>query len=146
MIERKRPRSHVVMEEAREFGMRHGFTVPIYGFNGFQACVTMGGPAADLPDNNYHALHVISLVAFSVARDMALERSVHRGSPELAPTDRETEVLKWASIGKSNWEIGQILKISEGTVEKHLAALARKMDVSNKAHAVAQGLRAGLIN
>ena len=62
---------------------------------------------------------------------------------ELGP--RELQCLEWCSHGKTNWEIGQILGISERTVEHHIAAAIRKLGSATRAQAVAEGIRLGLI-
>ncbi len=63
---------------------------------------------------------------------------------KLAP--RELESLHWCSRGKTNWEIGQILGISERTVEHHISSAARKLQCSTRAQAVAQAIREQLID
>lgn len=65
-------------------------------------------------------------------------------TPEIS--ERETEVLKWAAAGKSNWELSKILNISERTVKFHLRNIYRKLDVQNRSQAVAQAMRSGLID
>ncbi len=50
-------------------------------------------------------------------------------------------MLAWAAAGKSSWEIGRILSISNDTANKHIAAAIRKMGASNKTQAVAEALR-----
>ena len=49
---------------------------------------------------------------------------------------RESEILHWVSLGKTNPVIGSILGISEFTVKNHMQRLFRKLDVSNRAQAV----------
>lgn len=49
---------------------------------------------------------------------------------------RELEVLQWVSLGKTNPEIGNILKLSEFTVKNHLQRIFKKLNVSNRAQAV----------
>lgn len=49
---------------------------------------------------------------------------------------REVEILQWVALGKTNPEIGKILKISEFTVKNHMQRIFKKMDVSNRAQAV----------
>jgi transcriptional regulator EpsA len=53
-------------------------------------------------------------------------------------TTREREVLNWVERGKSNGEIGQILGISPLTVKNHVQKILRKLDVRNRAQAVAK--------
>jgi DNA-binding response OmpR family regulator len=61
---------------------------------------------------------------------------------ELALTAREAEVLLWISRGKSNRDIGAILRISPRTVNKHLEQIFVKLGVENRASAAAQAVRA----
>ncbi|HTY04822.1 MAG TPA: XrtB/PEP-CTERM-associated transcriptional regulator EpsA [Rhodocyclaceae bacterium] len=51
---------------------------------------------------------------------------------------REREILDWVRMGKTNDEIGSILNISAFTVKNHLQRIYRKMDVLNRAQAVAK--------
>ena len=51
---------------------------------------------------------------------------------------REIEIMKWVRSGKTNQEIGMILNISAFTVKNHLQRIFRKLNVTNRAQAVAQ--------
>lgn len=51
---------------------------------------------------------------------------------------RELEILDWVRAGKTNIEIGMILGISAFTVKNHLQRIFRKIDVINRAQAVAK--------
>jgi len=61
-------------------------------------------------------------------------------------TPREVECLKWAAEGKTEWEISEILSISEHTADKHLSNVRRKLGAANCAQAVANAIRWGLIS
>lgn len=62
------------------------------------------------------------------------------------PTAREEEVLGLLSRGLSNKQIARELKISEHTVKFHISSLYAKLGVANRAEAVSQGARHGLIS
>ncbi|WP_404933851.1 autoinducer binding domain-containing protein [Nitratireductor sp. L15S-10] len=64
--------------------------------------------------------------------------------PRLTP--REKECLQWAAFGKSEWEVSQILGISEHTAEKHLLNAKTKLGASNRVHAVAEAIRCGVLD
>jgi transcriptional regulator EpsA len=51
---------------------------------------------------------------------------------------REEEIMHWVSIGKTNLEIGQILGISHNTAKNHLRRIFKKLNVANRAQAVAR--------
>ncbi len=60
-------------------------------------------------------------------------------------TTREKEILQWASSGKSCWEIGSIIGISERTVKFHLQNVYRKLEVVNRAQAVSVAFQRALM-
>jgi DNA-binding NarL/FixJ family response regulator len=61
-------------------------------------------------------------------------------------TARESEVLDLLGHGLSNKMIARELHISEHTVKFHISTLYSKLGVSNRAEAVSQGARHGLIS
>jgi DNA-binding NarL/FixJ family response regulator len=61
-------------------------------------------------------------------------------------TARESEVLNLLGHGLSNKMIARELHISEHTVKFHISSLYSKLGVSNRAEAVSQGARHGLIS
>lgn len=60
-------------------------------------------------------------------------------------TSREIEILQWVRDGKSNQEIGRILSISPLTVKNHVQKILKKLNVQNRAQAVARGLSLQII-
>ena len=63
-----------------------------------------------------------------------------------ALTPRELEVLRWTMDGKTAWEVGAVLGISERTVVFHVNNASHKLGCINKQQAVLKALRLGLIN
>lgn len=61
-------------------------------------------------------------------------------------TEREMQVLRGMSQGKSNGQIGRELYLSEDTVKTHARRLFRKLGVRDRAQAVAHGFRRGLVS
>jgi LuxR family quorum-sensing system transcriptional regulator SolR len=60
-------------------------------------------------------------------------------------TSKEREVLHWVVEGKTSWEIGRIVSMSERTVKFHLRNIYSKLNVANRAQAVTTAGRLGLI-
>jgi DNA-binding CsgD family transcriptional regulator len=52
-------------------------------------------------------------------------------------TAREREIMSYVATGATNSQIGRCLVISEGTVKSHLKHIARKLNTSSRAAAVA---------
>ncbi len=132
-----------VLDEATDFGLNEGLIIPIHTGFGFEAGVSFGGDKVDLGKSDIAALHLIGLYGYDAIRRYKPIRDHEKGS---VLTLREQECVKWTAAGKTAWEIGQILGISEATVNQHLKAAARKMNTVSKAHLVARCLRAGVIS
>jgi two-component system, NarL family, nitrate/nitrite response regulator NarL len=60
-------------------------------------------------------------------------------------TLREREVLQLAADGRSTPQIAELLFLSPGTVKTHLHNIYGKLAARDRASAVAQGIRRGLI-
>jgi two-component system nitrate/nitrite response regulator NarL len=63
--------------------------------------------------------------------------------PKLSP--REREILTLAAEGRSGPEIARMLFLSPATVKTHLANIYDKLEVSDRAAAVAKALRTGVL-
>jgi DNA-binding NarL/FixJ family response regulator len=61
-------------------------------------------------------------------------------------TEREQQVLSGMAHGKSNAQIGRDLYLSEDTIKTHARRLFRKLEVGDRAQAVAAGFRYGFVN
>jgi len=59
---------------------------------------------------------------------------------------RELEVLRWTKDGKTAWETGRVLSISEATVKFHIKNLLVKLEVPSKNMAVLKAISLGLIS
>ncbi|WP_035711677.1 LuxR family transcriptional regulator [Bradyrhizobium genomosp. I (2014)] len=127
-----------LLDEAAQFGIRFGFTVPIHDGHGPVAALTF---AADerrpqfeqFIDSHARVLQLMAMYFHAhVRRKFANERSV--GGVRMSP--RELECLEWASRGKSAWEIGCILGISRNTVAYYLENAKEKLGVRTVVQAV----------
>jgi transcriptional regulator EpsA len=88
--------------------------------------------------------------------DTALRQITHlpqqkkSSAPRAVPEDvcglseRETQIMAWVAMGKTNSEIGTILNISGFTVKNHMQRIFQKLNVFNRAQAVSKVTRVGL--
>lgn len=128
---------------ARECGVRTGIITPLHtrkaswGFISFSSSY------------DFLKLDLDQLVAssshFSQAVATSLERMAFGSDKTTLLSIRENEVLRWASIGKTSWEISIILKISERTVNFHFSEAARKLGVKGRRAACTAAMMQGLI-
>jgi DNA-binding NarL/FixJ family response regulator len=60
-------------------------------------------------------------------------------------TDRELEVLRAVTRGRSNAEIGEELYLSEATVKTHVTRILAKLGVRGRVQAVVLAYESGLV-
>jgi transcriptional regulator EpsA len=72
--------------------------------------------------------------------------SIDKPSGQSILTAREQDILKWIYLGKSNFEIGAILKISPLTVKNHVQKILRKLNVVNRTQAIGKALELRILN
>ena len=146
----------VMYEEASAHGLRSGVTLPMHGPNGelgILCWVNDSKPSRAFDRHVGAVLPELSLlrdVAFQSGIDfaqmMAAPLGVALETPRPALSGRELECLKWVMAGKTSWEIGQILKISESTVNFHVTGFNRKLDVNGRNQAVMKALKLGILS
>jgi DNA-binding CsgD family transcriptional regulator len=89
-------------------------------------------------------LHLIAFAPADWPEDELSFPARYGGVPALTP--RELEVLQLAAEGVPGPGIAERLVVSPGTVKTHFANLYAKLGVSDRAAAVAKGMRLGLID
>lgn len=127
-----------LFDEASQFGIRFGFTVPIHDGHGPIAALTFACDQRNISFENCVASNerLLQLVAmyFHAHVRRALKSEHKLGEVTLSP--REFECLEWSSRGKSAWEIGNILGISRRTAAFHLDNARAKLGVRTIRQAV----------
>jgi NarL family two-component system response regulator LiaR len=92
---------------------------------------------------------------------LAAVRTVARGRPYIDPgatrqilspgatieelTSRELEVLRELARGRSNRDIAAALNLGQETVKTHVTRVLAKLQADNRAHAIVQALRGGVL-
>lgn len=101
-------------------------------------CSFLMKTGAPLPLESLAAAHYVGALAFDAAENLrALTPQPARG-PQLTPRQRDCVAL--VARGKSDWEIGQVLGISESTVHKHIEDAKRRFGVSTRIQLVVRSL------
>ena len=135
-----------VLNEARDFGISYGATIPIHGpDSGLSALNVTCASERQLDEAFEESFRALTWIAvhtheafLRLAEDVVEQRRVRL-------TDRERDCLLWTARGKTAWEVGQILTISEETVLFHLKNATRKLCVFSKHHAVVKAIVQGYI-
>ena len=132
-------------DECNEVGVADGITVPIHGTRGTMTIVSLSCRDRN-PDTERFTHYVNALaVQFDAARWKLLNPDARLEQPVLL-TARERECLRWCKAGKSTWDIGQILGISERTVQFHISNAMMKLGASSRIAAVVMAIQRGLMS
>ncbi|MCX5365251.1 response regulator transcription factor [Streptomyces sp. NBC_00124] len=108
---------------------------------GARGYVLKAGP----PEELFRAVRGAAAGALALAPEVVGELVGQVVSPDVDLTGREVEVVRLAAEGLSNRAIAQALFLSEATVKTHLVRVYRKLKVENRAAAVTEAARRGLI-
>lgn len=139
---------NAVFRAAPDFGIAdRGLTVPVRGPYGDLGLLSV---TRDCGDDEWGKLKRKVIGELQVAA-VHMHDNVMRSDVLLStlrgPTlsRREAEILQWASEGKSQQDIGDILSISHRTVEVHLRSSREKLGALTTAQAVGRAIGLGLI-
>ena len=135
-------------EEQARFGISNGIALALHMPEGrhFFLGVDRDQPVPADPGELTRVVADLQLFAVH-AQDAALRilvpGSVDPTLPSLTP--RELEALRWTMEGKTAWEVGDVLGISERTAVLHVSNATHKLGCVNKHQAVLKALRLGLL-
>ena len=127
-----------LFDEAAQFGIRFGFTVPIHDGHGPISALTFATdesrPQFERCIDSY--ARVLQLMAMYFHAHLRRKLGNDHGLNGIRLSRREVECLEWAAQGKSSWEIGRILGISRNTVAYYVENAKEKLGVRTIAQAV----------
>jgi LuxR family quorum-sensing system transcriptional regulator SolR len=135
-------------EEARAYGLGAGLSFTVHeqpGVTGIFSLArdqTLDVNGQDLAALIGRAQIFASLLHHAVSR-IDLPKLMPQANVPL--TAREREVLKWTADGKTAWEVGKILSITERTAIFHLNNVVQKLGAANKTQAVVRALALRLL-
>lgn len=135
-------------EEARAFRLRAGLSFPVHEQPGVTGIFSLARdkqidlPAAEMAALIGRAQMFASMLHHAVVR-IDLPKLLPHGNVVLTP--RERECMKWSADGKTAWEIGRILNITERTVVFHVNNVIQKLGAANKTQAIVRAVALRLV-
>ena len=139
-----RRQSSLVMNEAAEFQLQSGITIPMISLSGVKLGMSFAGTRISQSPECMVFCQFISAIATARAFEL-MHSDSKKEQQQTKLTTADYNCLRWAAEGKTNWDIGKILSISERTVEKHMRNCFLKTNTLNRAQLVANSLRSGLL-
>lgn len=134
-------------EEARASGLSNGLTVSIHDRPGALGIFSVSRDRPiDLDDQALAALiGYVQTFANVLHHTMYRLELAHMLPANVALTARESECLKWTAEGKTAWEVGQIMGITERTAVFHINNVMHKLGASNKTQAIVRAVALKLV-
>lgn len=162
---KRRPGAQLTFDAARDHGFKQGLVVPFHyvddiGRTIFNLCTLFWKDDQKqfqtIKRLHAYELHLLLIYWMSRSTEVramtkplygnVMQLATQRESAfELRLTDRERDVLSWASRGKTTDETAQILGVSYQTAESYVRKATEKLCAGNKTHAVAKSIMLGLI-
>jgi LuxR family quorum sensing-dependent transcriptional regulator len=140
---RDNPKAARVMDEAADFRLKSGFTVPLVTLEGEVAGFTIAGERVEMPPHARGMLALLATYALGHSLNLMIKSAQAK---QVRITNREREVLQWVATGKTEWEVGEILDISEHTVDKFLRSARMKLGARTSTQAIAEAFRLHIIS
>jgi DNA-binding CsgD family transcriptional regulator len=130
-----------LLEDLRDLGVGGGITVPIHMADGTTFLASF---AASTPGAAQHFRPLLSLVSAQFLERHAALSAAPEASIQLTP--RQRDCLTWTARGKSAWEIGVLLGVTENTVNFHVKNACAKLGSSGRMLGVVRAITLGLIS
>lgn len=136
-----------VKGSVRDHGVAGAIIAPTYLPGGLIGAVVWATPdprvaVADVFADNAARLHAAAL-KFIAAYNDADGATPQADAPRL--TRREVQCLKWAAAGKTDADIGELVRIAPPTVRFHLKNAADKLRVVGRSQAVREAAALGYV-
>ncbi len=132
-----------VMAEAGESGLHDGLAFSMPGKYGEISAFGLARVGKDKSQTKDYAtlasLHLLSVYFHETYRQM------HKAENDIDLTKREIEILQWASEGKTDDLIADILNISINTIRFHWNKIFNKLEAYGRIYAVTKALRLEII-
>lgn len=137
------PQQRQMLDDARLEGLGEGFTVPLRAPAARLASFSVAMAGSDpLPTGSLMAAEYLAHMAYGQA--LRLVRTLDPAR-RVALSRRQTECVALVAQGKTDWEIGRILGLSEETITKYLAAARQRFGVATRTQLAIAALDQGLL-
>ena len=140
-------RQKQILDAARRFGLADGFTVPVHVPGEYRGTCSFGAPSLEkLKPDALPQAQLIGTFAFEAARRIIRARRTTELTVQVPPlTERQLDCVTLVAMGKTDWEIGRILGISQATAHEHVEEARKRYGVGKRTQLVIRALFDGQI-
>lgn len=134
-------------KNAQSFGIRYGWTKATRRASGTMSQLSFARREKPITEDELSIIEPEMLELAGLAHLHMTECYVLEQFPESKKylSQKERDVIRWCADGKTNAEIAMILTISTVAVNFHVLNIIKKLDASNKTHAVLKAAKFGLL-
>ena len=122
-------------------GIVDGYAFPLKGRMNRFAMVAVHGDVSGFSSLDLVYIEMACLALYRRATDLHSISNAIEFSEKGVLTVRERECLAWVAKGKTNWDISQILRITERTVQYHIENAKKKLGADTRLQAVVLAAR-----
>jgi len=131
------------VRDAETYNMNDGFIIPIHMRGRAPGSVAFASQTPfSLGETVELVLEMLSRVVFRHIENLSV---TPREVDPVTVSDREKQILVLVAQGKTNWEVGQIIELSEFSVRDYMKDLSQRLNTNNRTHTVTRALQLGLI-
>jgi two-component system nitrate/nitrite response regulator NarL len=112
---------------------------------GAAGCLSKRASKEQLADAIHRVMRGETVIAPELQGDLAADIRIREAEERPALSPRERQVLELAADGLTMPEMGSRLDVSTATVKTHMLHMYEKLGVSERAAAVAQAMRRGIL-
>jgi DNA-binding CsgD family transcriptional regulator len=130
------------LEAAQDYGLTEGLVCSAIRCGEVDTTTSICSMATNRNKQTQIARFILQNIipALQLAAEDARDADLKEKSPL---SRREAEVLRWVAAGKTAWEAGAVLAISEATVKFHLNNIYRKLNITTRAQAISHSIQMG---
>jgi len=125
------PNQQKVIDRRKHYGLHYGFSCFVDSKKKDSTFLFSFADKTKQPTVKEELISRLLIVHFMAARKR-IDMLVLVG----ALSQKEQQIAHWLVLGKTNWEIANILNISNNTVKFHLKNVFKKLEVSNRQQAI----------
>jgi DNA-binding CsgD family transcriptional regulator len=131
------------IQTCKDHGMADGIVIPSHGNDGTLGIVTFKGKGVSTDVELHPYLHQLGVYYRAGIKRIEESHEPKLEDPPLTP--RQLQCIQWIAAGKSDWEIAEILGLSQFTVNRHVELAKQRLGFSSRIQVVVHALTAGLI-
>lgn len=141
--EQPTPAQRKMLGDAADFGIAHGFTIPIHLSwlpGTLRASCSIVPERIEVRRLNYFIVETMVTAMYAVLNRASSPR---RDTTVVELSRRERQCLSLAAQGKDDWAIGQLLGLSATTVHSYMKRLMHRLGVRTRVQAIVWALETG---